>query len=126
MFVFMRRPDGSAVGYPMTGVPRGGTIEFSTYRKAPKARYLLADDRVCAVVISNQDPGHGTVLWGWAKPVDANEFLQASDTAGDGPINVPRSVRETVHDRLRSGKRVVFRIAIDETRPARKVHVTNG
>jgi len=55
MFLFMRRPDGSSIGYPMTGLVRDGVISFTTYRKAAKARYLLADDRVCCVVVDRDN-----------------------------------------------------------------------
>ncbi|HVW42066.1 MAG TPA: pyridoxamine 5'-phosphate oxidase family protein [Amycolatopsis sp.] len=122
MFLFVRRPDGSPMGYPMTAMVRGGTVEFTTYRKAAKARYLLADDRVCCVVIDNDDPRRATVVSGRARPVDGSTFAEAT-RAGEARRPVPQSVRDDVRDRLRTGKRVAFRVTDDETRPPRRVEV---
>ena len=77
MFLIVRRPDGSPTGYPMTGVFHDGDVEFTTYRKAAKVRYLLADDRVCCVV---PDPAGGAAeaLWGRAQLVPEDSFACAS------------------------------------------------
>jgi hypothetical protein len=119
MYLFVRRPDGSPIGYPMTGVMRCGSIEFTTYRKSAKARYLLSDDRVCCIVVDADDPTRGTAVWGHAEPTDAAAF--ADRTRGDGPIDVPAAVRDTVRDRLLTDKRMVFRVRVDASRPARRV-----
>ena len=66
MFMLVRRPDGGPTGYPMTGMLRDGELEITTYRKAAKARYLLADDRVCCVVRDDARPDCGVGLYGHA------------------------------------------------------------
>lgn len=119
MFLFLRRPDGTVVGYPMTGIPRDGAIEFTTYRKSAKARYLAEDDRVCVLIVEDGAPASGLALWGHSRPVDAAGFIPA--TPGASRTAVPDSVIDTVRERLDSGKRLVFRIDVDRSRPPRKV-----
>ena len=119
MFLFLTRPDNSVVGYPMTGIPRDGAIEFTTYRKSAKARYLAEDDRVCAVIVDDNNPASGLALWGRSRLVDPAGFNPA--TPGATPIDVPDGVIETVRERLDSGKRLVFRIELDRSRPPRRV-----
>lgn len=110
MFVLLRRPDGSPTGYPMTGVWHEGALEFTTYLKAAKARYLLADDRVCCVIPEEDDPGRALAVWGRARLVDDLGGFAGSIDRRDSPISVPESVRGSVAERLRSRKRVVFRV----------------
>jgi hypothetical protein len=121
MFLFLRRPDNSVVGYPMTGIPRDGAIEFTTYRKTAKTRYLAEDNRVCVVIVDDDDPASGVALWGRSRPVDPAGFIPASPDGA--PIDVPDGVIDTVRERLDSGKRLVFRIEIDRSRPPRRVAV---
>ena len=115
MFMIVRRPNGAATGYPMTGRLREGELEITTYRKAAKARYLLADDRVCCVVADPAVEGAGVALYGRARPAPPSGFLaNTEDDAGWGDaITVPDTVRETVRERLESDKRMVFRIEIE-------------
>ena len=124
MFLFVKRPDDTVIGYPMTGVPRGGAIEFTTYRKAAKARYLAADDRVCVVIVDDDDPASGVALWGRCHRVDSAAFIPAKP--GAGPTAAPDGVIDTVRERLDSGKRVVFRIEVDRSRPSRRVAAANA
>ncbi len=119
MFLFLKRPDDTVVGYPMTGIPRDGAIEFTTYRKAAKARYLAEDDRVCVVIVEYDDSASGVALWGRSRPVDAAGFIPP--TPGAGPIAAPDGIIDTVRERLDSGKRLVFRIEVDRSRPPRRV-----
>jgi len=123
MFLFVKRPDDTVIGYPMTGVPRDGAIEFTTYRKAAKARYLAADDRVCVVIVDD-DPASGVALWGRCYRVDSAAFIPARP--GAGPTAVPDAVIDTVRERLDSGKRAVFRIEVDRSRPSRRVATANA
>jgi len=125
MFLFMRRPDGSSIGYPMTGLVRDGVISFTTYRKAAKARYLLADDRVCCVVVDRDNIRRGTIASGRAYPIEGTEFTAAT-RPGESRFAVPTSVTDAVRDRLESGKRMAFRVALDETRPVRRVEVPDA
>jgi hypothetical protein len=124
IFLFLTRPDNSVVGYPMTGIPRDGAIEFTTYRKAAKARYLAEDNRVCVVIVDDDDPASGLVLWGRSRLVDPAGFIPARP--GAAPIDVPDGVISTVRERLDSGKRLVFRIELDRSRPPRKVVAANA
>jgi hypothetical protein len=124
LFLFMRRPDGTVIGYPMTGIPRDGAIEFTTYRKAAKARYLAADDRVCVVIVDDDDPASGVALWGRSHRIDPAGFIPA--IPGAGPTDVPDAVIDTVRERLEGGKRVVFRIEVDRSRPSRRVVAANA
>ena len=124
MFLFLTRPDNSVVGYPMTGIPRDGAIEFTTYRKSAKARYLAEDDRVCVVIVEDDDPASGVALWGRSRLVDPAGFIPARPDAA--PIDVPDGVISTVRERLDSGKRVVFRIEVDRSRPSRRVAAANA
>jgi hypothetical protein len=124
MFLFLTRPDDTVIGYPMTGIPRDGAIEFTTYRKAAKARYLAADDRVCVVIVDDDDPASGVALWGRSRLVDPAGFIPAGP--GAAPIDVPDGVIDTVRERLDSGKRLVFRIDLDRSRPPRRVAAANA
>ena len=124
MFLFLTRPDDSVVGYPMTAIPRDGAIEFTTYRKSAKARYLAEDNRVCLVIVDDDNPASGLALWGRSRLVDAAGFIPA--TPGAAPIDVPDRVIDTVRERLDSGKRLVFRIELDRSRPPRKVATANA
>ena len=64
MFMLVRTTAGRPTGYPMTGLFRDGVLQITTYRKAAKARYLLADGRVCCVVPDPDRPGAGAgVHW---------------------------------------------------------------
>jgi hypothetical protein len=117
MFMIVRRPDGGPTGYPMTGMFRDGELAITTYRKAAKARYLLADDRVCCVVPDPDDRGRGVALYGHAEPAPAGAFMSAVGARDEGAaISVPSEVRETVRDRLESDKRMVFRIEVVDIR----------
>ena len=42
IYMIVRGKDGRPTGYPMTGMFQGGQLEITTYRKAPKAQFLLA------------------------------------------------------------------------------------
>ncbi len=124
MFLFMRRPDDTVIGYPMTGTPRDGAIEFTTYRTAAKARYLAADERVCVVIVNDDDPAEGVALWGRSRLIDPAAFIPARPEVG--PTDVPDAVIDTVRERLEDGKRVVFRIEVDHSRPSRRVVAANA
>jgi hypothetical protein len=108
----------------MTGIPRDGAIEFTTYRKSAKARYLAEDDRVCVVIVDDDDPASGVALWGRSRLVDPAGFIPARPDAA--PIDVPDGVISTVRERLDSGKRLVFRIELDRSRPPRRVVAANA
>jgi hypothetical protein len=112
MHLLVRTPAGTPTGYPMTGLCRAGQLEVTTYRKAPKARYLLADDRVCCVVPDPDRLGRGVALYGRARPVESDSFA-ASVGAEQAAIDVPDEVRQTVQARLESRKRMVFRIDVE-------------
>lgn len=114
LFLLVRRPDGSPTGYPMTGLFRDGDIEFTTYRKAAKARYLLADDRVCCVIPDGAEGG--VAVWGHAVPVASDAFADAARHAGPAPLDVPSTVRDSVRDALEGGKRMVFRVQVERAR----------
>lgn len=117
LFLVVRRPDGSPTGYPMTGIFHDGDIEFTTYRKSAKARYLLADDRVCCVIPGGAEAG--VAVWGHAVPVPPDAFAGAARHAGPAPLEVPSTVRESVRDALESGKRIVFRVRVERARDVR-------
>jgi Pyridoxamine 5'-phosphate oxidase len=118
MFMIVRRPDGRPTGYPMTGRFRDGELYVSTYRKAAKARYLLADDRVCCVVPDPESPAGGVALYGRAHEAPPDAFLARVPTRErkHADMVVPSSVTATVRDRLDSQKRMVFRISVERQR----------
>jgi hypothetical protein len=99
----------------MTGLFHDGALEITTYRKSAKARYLLADDRVCCVVPDPKRSGRGLALYGRASPAPVGEFV-GSTTSRGGAMHVPDEVVATVRDRLESQKRMVFRIDVERTR----------
>ena len=112
MFMLVRTTAGRPTGYPMTGLFSDGTLQITTYRKAAKARYLLADDRVCCVVPDPERAGAGVRLVGRAVPSEGSEFA-ASTRSNSAAIDVPDEVRAAVRDRLESNKRMVFRIDVE-------------
>jgi hypothetical protein len=113
-FLLVRRPDGSPTGYPMTGFFRDGAVEFTTYRRSAKARYLLDDDRVCCVVPDESGAG-GVALWGHAVPTDPAGFTVGGQV--DGPMVVPDAVVDSVRQALDAGRRMVFRVDIERSAP---------
>jgi hypothetical protein len=118
MVLLVNTRRGTVSGYPMTGAFAEDSVWFTTYRKSRKVAHLLADDRVCCVLVPPstepiQDPplalsGHAALADG------AGPFAQT--TPGDAPLEVPSAVREKVVDRLRSGQRVVFRVPVESAR----------
>lgn len=112
MFMLLRGQDGRPIGYPMTGMLRDGALEITSYRKAPKVRHLLADDRVCCVVHDPEAPGRGVAVYGHAVPASADGFVASTQSAQGAAIAVPDEVRDTVRDRLEADKRMVFRIDV--------------
>lgn len=112
MFMLVRTAAGRPTGYPMTGLFGDGVLQITTYRKAAKARYLLADDRVCCVLPDPERPGVGVRLIGRAVPADTTGFA-ASTGSINAAIDVPEEVRATVRDRLENDKRMVFRIDVE-------------
>lgn len=113
--MLVRGAGGQPMGYPMTGIFRDGALEITSYRKAPKVKHLLADDRVCCVVQHPGVQGRGVAVYGRAVPAAADGFIAetAGAAASNVAITVPDSVRDTVRDRLETQKRMVFRIAIE-------------
>jgi hypothetical protein len=127
MFLLVRRPDGSPTGYPMTGLCRSGNVEFTTYRKAAKARYLLADNRVCCVIPDENRRGCGIAVWGRAEETDEHGFFSATAAPTTAaPMEVPSSVRRTVQDRLQSNKRMVFRVRVERARSLDSIEVPDA
>ncbi|MEI8240728.1 MAG: pyridoxamine 5'-phosphate oxidase family protein [Actinomycetota bacterium] len=116
MYMLVRGKDGRPTGYPMTGMFQGGQLEITTYRKAPKAQFLLADDRVCCVVADPVDGSRGVAIRGRAAPAPADGFVAGTQSGQEAAIDVPDEVKQTVRSRLESDKRMVFRISIDSIR----------
>ena len=113
MFMLVRTTAGRPTGYPMTGLFRDGVLQITTYRKAAKARYLLADDRVCCVV---PDPERAWRRRAADRPGRAVGRVRGSPRRHGRTaraIDVPDEVRATVRDRLESEKRMVFRIDVE-------------
>lgn len=113
MYMLVRGVGGAPTGYPMTGMMRGGQMEITTYRKAPKVRFLLADDRVCCVVADPRDSSRGVAVYGRATPAPVAGFVERTTSSTEAAIEVPDEVRQTVRARLESDKRMVFRIAVE-------------
>jgi hypothetical protein len=118
MFMIVRRPHGRVTGYPMTGIFRDGSIAITTYRKAAKTSYLLADDRVCCVVPDADAPSRGLALYGRATLADPSDFpdflvTDSNPDAASTAAVVPAEVRAKVRDRLETQKRVAFRIELE-------------
>jgi general stress protein 26 len=109
--LFARRRDGSPTGWPMTPLwPADGHLYFNTYRVAAKAKMMLRDDRV-AVLVSRERAPRGVRIQAHAQLItDADEidWLSQHSLRTDGFVT-PDVVART-QDRLRSGKRVLFRM----------------
>jgi hypothetical protein len=118
VYLVVRRPDGTPMGYPMVGRWQDGALEFSTYRKSAKVRYVERDNRVCCLVVP-RDPSEGDrvlAVWGRAAMGDAGrERWQAAATGATGAvgIEVPASVRTKVADRLSTSKRGILRVDVE-------------
>jgi Pyridoxamine 5'-phosphate oxidase len=113
LFMIVRRSDGGPTAYPMTGLFRDSTLEITTYRKSAKARFLLADDRVCCVLPDPDHLEHGLALYGRATPAPVDEFARSTTSRTEATMHVPDEVVATVRDRLASQKRMVFRIDVE-------------
>ena len=110
--LFARRRDTSPTGWPMTPLwPGDGHLYFNTYRVAAKAKMMLRDDRVAVLLSSERAPG-GVRLEARAQLItdpDEIEWLAQHSLRTDG-FATPDVVART-QDRLRTGKRVLFRMS---------------
>jgi hypothetical protein len=108
--LFARRRDGSPTGWPMTPLwPDDGHLYFNTYRVAAKAKMMLRDDRV-AVLVSTGGAPRGVRIEARAQLItepDEIEWLARRSLRTD--FATPDVVERT-QDRLRAGKRVLFRM----------------
>ena len=114
--LFARRRDGSPTGWPMTPLwPGDGHLYFNTYRVAAKAKMMLRDPRV-AVLLSRELDSRGLRVVADAQLItdaDEIEWLAQRALRTDG-FAAPDVVART-QDRLRTGKRVLFRMAEQQT-----------
>jgi hypothetical protein len=118
VYLIVRRPDGTPMGYPMTGRWLHGGLEFSTYRKSAKVRYVERDERVCCLVVPRDRAKDDRVLavWGGAAVNDASrQRWQESLDDREQKVNVevPAAVRAKVADRLVTNKRVIIRVEVE-------------
>jgi general stress protein 26 len=112
--LFARRRDRSPTGWPMTPLwPGDGHLYFNTYRVAAKAKMMVRDARV-AVLLSRELEARGLRVLANAELItdaDEIEWLAQHSLRTDGFAS-PEVVART-QDRLRTGKRVLFRMAAD-------------
>ena len=110
--LFARRRDQSPTGWPMTPLwPGDGHLYFNTYRVAAKAKMMLRDDRV-AVLLSSEHASRALRLEARAQLItdaDEIEWLAQHSLRTDGFAT--SDVVARTQDRLRTGKRVLFRMA---------------
>jgi hypothetical protein len=109
--LFARRRDQSPTGWPMTPLwPGDGHLYFNTYRVAAKAKMMLRDDRV-AVLVSTGGSDRGLRIEARAQLItepDEIEWLAQHSLRTDGFASA--DVVGRTQDRLRQGKRVLFRM----------------
>ena len=109
--LFARRRDQSPTGWPMTPLwPGDGHLYFNTYRIAAKSKMMLRDGRV-AVLLSGDHSSRAVRLEAHAQLItdaDEIEWLSQNSVRTDG-FATPDVVART-QDRLRTGKRVLFRM----------------
>jgi general stress protein 26 len=112
--LFARRRDQSPTGWPMTPLwPGDGHLYFNTYRVAAKAKMMLRDARV-AVLLSGELAPRGLRVVADAQLITDGgeiEWLSQRSLRTDGFAS-PDVVART-QDRLRTGKRVLFRMAAE-------------
>ena len=104
-FLFSLRKDGSPTGHPMKPSYSEGALYFNTYRKAPKARNMFRDSRVCCLVATrHNDPNFRAVLFrGKAEHIDWQLLPRPSVGEGLGS-----------QDRLRTGLRIIFKLTPEQ------------
>ena len=109
--LFARRRDQSPTGWPMTPLwPGDGHLYFNSYRVAAKAKMMLRDDRV-AVLLSSEHAPRGLRLEAHAElitDIDEIEWLSQHSLRTEFATS---DVVARTQDRLRTGKRVLFRMA---------------
>jgi hypothetical protein len=115
-FLLIRRPDGSPTGYPMYVMFRGGGLEFTTYRKSPKAIAMMAAPRITCVVMADDDGTPAALAVVGTAAMDEPGTGFAANTGGTAPVAVPDGLVKDVAARLASGKRVVFKVATESVR----------
>jgi hypothetical protein len=120
VYLVVRRADGAPMGYPMVGRWADGGLEFSTYRKSAKVRFIERDEKVCCLVVPRDRAQDRRVLaaWGPAAIADASRerwrrAAEASGVDGSVGIDVPEEVRRKVSSRLEAQKRVILRVDVD-------------
>ena len=114
--LFARRRHLSPTGWPMTPLwPGDGHLYFNTYRVAAKAKMMMRDDRV-AVLLSSEHASRGLRLQAHAQLItDADEIEWLAQHALRTDGFAASDVVARTQDRLRSGKRVLFRMAAPQT-----------
>jgi Pyridoxamine 5'-phosphate oxidase len=118
VYLVVRRPDGTPMGYPMVGRWEDGALEFSTYRKSAKVRYVERDDRVCCLVVPRDHCAGDRVLAVWGRAAMGEASRERWQAAVNGPtgavgIEVPAAVRAKVADRLGTSKRGILRVEVE-------------
>jgi len=128
VFLVVRRPDDTPMGYPMVGRWADGALEFSTYRKSAKVRHVEADPRVCCLCVPRDSELEHRVLAAWGRGFIEmagrdrwRAAIEGRETAPAG-IAVPDSVRAKVADRLATSKRVVLRVELESAAFVRGAH----
>jgi general stress protein 26 len=109
--LFAHRRDGSPTGWPMTPLwPGDGHLYFNTYRVAAKAKMMLRDPAVAVLLSSDRAPSALRVEADAQLITDAAEIesLGQRSLRTDG-FATPDVIART-QDRLRTGKRVLFRM----------------
>ena len=116
-FLFANRRDGSPTGWPMTPLWRDDAyVYFNTYRTSVKARVLLRDPRIGLLVVHGDRALAVTGDAQMLEQADAAPMFQ-SMVRTDGFVSVEQAARTV--ERLREGKRCLFRVDARSVRWAR-------
>ena len=116
-FLFANRRDGSPTGWPMTPLWRDDAyVYFNTYRTSVKARVLLRDPRIGLLVVHGD---RALAVTGDAQMLEQAEAapMFQSMVRTDGFVSVEQAARTV--ERLREGKRCLFRVDARSVRWAR-------
>jgi hypothetical protein len=107
-FLLATRADGSPTGWPMVGLYRAGTLEFSTYGRSRKVVDLQRNPDACCVVAPD-DSDRALVLRGRVAVDDAQHEPTIGGDAPPGDVRVSAEIGERARARMRAGKRLVLK-----------------
>ena len=113
-FLFTLRKDGSPTAHPMLGIYGDGILSFSSYRGSAKTYNAQRRNKACCLVVDGYETERprGVVFRGNAETVEADQMPERRRLT---ETRVTPGVSGRAGDRLKTGKRILIKVAADDT-----------